>query len=291
MHDADGDGDVDTSPRTAGSGPRDGFLESDREDGLTVSFQYTRDSIFSETVGIRWSIADVGFAGGDHAAGRNAIIRVADPDMNINPETLDRLDVRVVSGSDSAGVRLAATETAKSSGVFEGRLFLGQDGTSGGERLRVNDGDLVTATYHDNTLPAPYGRSDSLEISDSIMVGSPTPPLGRALLYEIYLAGGTGEEVSGPRAGGQLAISGGLRNLQDTAQGFVLVFQVSDAEGRITSLSWMEGQLGPRQAFDASSSWTPGEPGQYTIEVFAWDSLARAVPLSPPESRTYTVRE
>ena len=35
-HDATGDGRIDTQPRTGGNGPTSGFLETDRDDGLTI---------------------------------------------------------------------------------------------------------------------------------------------------------------------------------------------------------------------------------------------------------------
>ena len=38
LHDADGDGDIDTTPRTVGTGPTNGFLEVDRDSAITISF-------------------------------------------------------------------------------------------------------------------------------------------------------------------------------------------------------------------------------------------------------------
>ena len=37
-HDVDGDGRSDVQPRTMGSGPTDGLLETGRDDGVTISF-------------------------------------------------------------------------------------------------------------------------------------------------------------------------------------------------------------------------------------------------------------
>ena len=41
LHDADGDGDFDTTPKTSGTGPTNGFLETERDDAITVSFEFT----------------------------------------------------------------------------------------------------------------------------------------------------------------------------------------------------------------------------------------------------------
>jgi hypothetical protein len=34
------------------------------------------------------------------------------------------------------------------------------------------------------------------------------------------------------------------------------------------------------QSFTASQVWIPKTAGQYTIQVFVWDSLASAIPLT-----------
>ena len=47
LHDADGDGDVDTVPRTGGNGPTSGFLEVDRDSAVTISFEFA-DGVVSD---------------------------------------------------------------------------------------------------------------------------------------------------------------------------------------------------------------------------------------------------
>ena len=39
LHDVDGDKKPDTSPRTMGNGPTSGFLETERDGGITISFE------------------------------------------------------------------------------------------------------------------------------------------------------------------------------------------------------------------------------------------------------------
>ena len=39
LHDVDGDGRFDTTPRTLGNGPTSGFLETERDGGITISFE------------------------------------------------------------------------------------------------------------------------------------------------------------------------------------------------------------------------------------------------------------
>jgi hypothetical protein len=48
---------------------------------------------------------------------------------------------------------------------FEGTVFFTVSNESSGHRLRVAEGDTVTAEYEDNTLPSPYTTADELNIT------------------------------------------------------------------------------------------------------------------------------
>ena len=47
LHDVDGDGIFDTNPKTSGNGPTNGFLESDNDDSITVSFEFADGVVLS----------------------------------------------------------------------------------------------------------------------------------------------------------------------------------------------------------------------------------------------------
>ena len=59
LHDADGDGDYDTTPRTIGSGPTSGFLEVERDSAVTVSFEFADGVVLSESVPVSWNLGTV----------------------------------------------------------------------------------------------------------------------------------------------------------------------------------------------------------------------------------------
>ena len=61
IHDADGDGDIDTTPRTIGNGPTGGFLESDRDSAITISFELADGVVLVESVPISWNIGTINF--------------------------------------------------------------------------------------------------------------------------------------------------------------------------------------------------------------------------------------
>ena len=165
-HDADGDGTNDTNPRTTGSGPTDGFLQvSNNDDGLTVSFEFSEDETVVGSALIRWNIGEVQWLEASYSDSGTGVVRVIDPDMNLNPEAVDNFDVDVWSDSDTRGIDLTVTETNEATGIFEGTVFFTTSGKSSGHQLKVTGNDVITAEYEDNTLPDPYTTADELDIT------------------------------------------------------------------------------------------------------------------------------
>jgi len=119
LHDVDGDGKSDTNPRTMGNGPTNGFLEIERDGGITISFEFADGVVLTKSATISWNIGEVEFDKSAYAVGENSIIQVRDPDMNLNPEGIDQIEVQVLSDSDSAGILVVALETSEDSGLFK----------------------------------------------------------------------------------------------------------------------------------------------------------------------------
>jgi len=168
-HDADGDGTNDiTNPVESpdGSGPTNGFLPADREDTLTVSFKTVDDTIVGSSL-IRWNVAQVSWLNASYPSNGTGVVRVIDPDMNLNPEAVDSFEINVWSDSDAGGIDLTVTETNEATGIFEGTVVFTTTDSSSGHRIRVAPGDTVTTEYVDNTLPAPYTSADTLDVSDT----------------------------------------------------------------------------------------------------------------------------
>jgi len=96
------------------------------------------------------------------------VIRVIDMDMNLEPEAIDGFDIDVWSDTDAGGISLRVTETDDSTGIFEGTVYFSNSDESSGSRLQVSRGDTITAEYEDNTLPSPYDKGDTLDITDYV---------------------------------------------------------------------------------------------------------------------------
>ena len=172
-HDADGDGSLDVVGTPAsGGGPTDGRLPTSDDDRITVSFEFSEDATVVATAYVRWHVAEVRWLEAIYPAPGTGTVRIADPDMSLDPESADSFGVGVHSDSDPGGINLTVTETGEATGVFEGTVYFAADGDSSGHRLRVAEGDLVTANYTDGTLPDPYSTRDDVAITDTAIIGA-----------------------------------------------------------------------------------------------------------------------
>ena len=280
-HDADGDGNNDTDPRTTGRGPTNGFLETDRDSAVTISFEFADGVTLIESVPVSWNTGTISFSKDHYLTGDVATVRVVDADMNLNPEVLDSLTVQVSSDSDMAGIKVSAVETSARSGLFIATVFLSQNSVSGGDQLYSLPGDEIFAKYDDHTLPKPFSKSDSLEITSLAQVDSLVPSALQIKNLELSFSDGLGNPLLSFLAGSQIQIVGTIQNDHDFKQGFVYLFQVKNEYGHTESLSWIQGEINPNQILDVSQSWLPKESGTYEIETFVWNSISNPLPLSP----------
>ena len=207
-HDADGNhrtGDDHgrdlTGQGPEGSGPIDGFLPADNNDGLIISFEFSDDRSVTGSALVRWNIGEVQWLETSYPATGTGVVRVTDPDMNLNPEAVDNFNVDVWSDSDARGIDITVTETNEATGIFEGTVFFMMTEESFGHRLRVAEGDTVTAKYEDHTLPDPHTTADELDITATTLVDSAGPPAKRT---------GDPSDITHVDIGSLVAKSGGL---------------------------------------------------------------------------------
>ena len=288
-HDADGDGDIDTTPRTLGNGPTSGFLEVDRDSGITISFEFADGVVLTESVLTTWNIGDVRFSEDNFISDKSALIRVIDPDLNLNPEALDQIPIQVSSDSDVAGIEVTAIETSESSGIFVVTITFTQNLSSSGNRLLALPEDEIYAKYDDHTLPKPYSTSDNLEIITLARVASSIPSLEKISNSQITLTDSSSNPLKSFQANNRIQIVGSVTNEQNFDQKFVYLIQVKDHNNSVVSLSWMSGELSGKQNLSVSQSWLPKNSGTFFIESYVWNSLEDQIALSQPISNSIIV--
>ena len=294
IHDADGDGTNDitstASTLTTGSGPTAGEIATTDNDGLTVSFEFSEDETVVGSALIRWNIGEVQWLEASYPASGTGVVRIIDADMNLDPEAIDNFSVDAWSDSDAGGIDLTVTETNEATGIFEGTVFFTVSNDSSGHRLRVAEGDTVTAEYEDNTLPDPYTTADELDITATTLIGTIVPPLERAPAANLRTVDAFGNSLNSVSVDQQVQLTADLANGQDREQSFAYLVQVQDGDGVTVSLAWITGSLSSGQSFSPALSWIPTESGSYTATAFVWESVDNPTALSPPVSTTISVQ-
>ena len=289
LHDVDDDGNPDTNPRTFGNGPTSGFLEVQREDGLTISFEFADGVVLTTSAMISWNIGEIYFDKPIFLVEDTAKIQVIDPDMNLNPEAIDKIEVEISSDSDIAGIIINAIETDDNSGLFETTFSFTQTSVSSGNQLFAIPDDLIYAKYEDNTIPSPYSIQDDLDIQIESKLESGILPIQRISIGEIMFTDSFGIPIE-PTINEMNQIVGSVSNNQNYDQSFVYITQVKDESEAVISLSWIQGELASDQSLELSQSWVPTKANKYSIETFAWKSLNDQVPLSPNSVQVYHIR-
>ena len=289
LHDANGDGDFDTNPRTIGNGPTSGFLEVERDSAVTVSFEFADGVVLTESVPVSWNLGTIKFSKDIFLSDDSVIIHIIDLDMNLNPEALDQIEIDIFSDSDVGGIKVNAIETSESSGSFVATVSLSQTSSSSGNRLYALPGDKISAKYDDYTLPKPHSISDNLKVESTALIDSSIPAVERIQNSEITITDGWRNSSPNQGVNNQLHIVGTISNMQNFNQDFVYLFQIKNESNIVESISWVRGQLTSDQTFDVSQSWTPKKMGEYTVETFVWHTLNDPTPLSLVSTTKVTI--
>jgi hypothetical protein len=265
-----------------GHGPNDGFLPSENSDGVTVSFEYTRDQTITGSDLIRWNVGQIQWLEKNYQTNEQGVLQIIDQDMNLNPKAIDKFETSVWSDSDSGGTKIAMTETGKDTGIFQGTVYFTTYSQSSGGRLHVTDGDTITGEYVDRTLPSPHSPSDQMHLFATTIVGTPNAPLEKIYASNPRITDLLGNTISTVKANQQILIEADLTNTQQKDQPFAYLIQVEDSNGITLSLSWITGTLTGGQFLNLAESWLPPSPGRYTAQIFVWQSISEPNALSPP---------
>ena len=288
LHDVDGDGIFDTNPKTFGNGPTNGFLESDNDDSITISFEFADGVVLTESFPISWNYGTIKFSQDIFHTNDSVQINVIDSDLNLNPEIIDTVILEIFSDSDNGGIQVVAMETSERSGNFIATINLSTN-TSSGNRLYAIPGDTIIAKYTDHTLPKPSSKSDSQNIETSAIVDYSISPINRIQTSPISLSDGFGNPITSLLSETQIQIVGTIENQINYDQEFIYFFQIKNSDNSVISLSWIQGKLSSNQILDISQSWIPKTSGNYVLETYVWNSLNELIPLSPPNTTIITI--
>jgi len=289
LHDVNGDGIFDTNPKTFGTGPTNGFLESDVDDSISISFEFADGVVLVESVPVNWNHGTIKFSKDTFLSNDLIQVRVIDSDLNLNPEMIDTVDIEIFSDSDASGLSITAIETSERSGNFISTFSLSQN-TSSGNVLYAIPGDTIMAKYDDYTLPKPFSKSDSQSVETSAVVDYYISSINRIHVLPIFLSDGFGNPVTSFLPDIQMQIVGTIENEIIYDQEFIYFFQIKNSKDTIISLSWIQGKLSPNQILEISQSWIAPNSDNYVLETYVWNSLNELIPLSPPSYTSINIQ-
>jgi hypothetical protein len=289
LHDVNGDGIFDTNPKTFGTGPTNGFLESDVDDSISISFEFADGVVLVESVPVNWNHGTIKFSKDTFLSNDLIQVRVIDSDLNLNPEMIDTVDIEIFSDSDASGLSITAIETSERSGNFISTFSLSQN-TSSGNVLYAIPGDTIMAKYDDYTLPKPFSKSDSQSVETSAVVDYYISSINRIHVLPIFLSDGFGNPVTSFLPDIQMQMVGTIENEIIYDQEFIYFFQIKNSKDTIISLSWIQGKLSPNQILEISQSWIAPNSDNYVLETYVWNSLNELIPLSPPSYTSINIQ-
>jgi hypothetical protein len=270
-------------------------------DGIRVEYRSPdRQTEITKSVPIVFSNGTISLDKDSYKPNETVVITINDPDENRNPDIPDQFEVKVVSTTDPTGIKVSVRETGDRTGVFKGEVILTTGLLSSGNRLQVREGDIITVTYTDETLPNAQtlvtqlvNRNQqglrtlqTLDVQASAIVGVLLAPTERTAVAKPSLRDQAGNVLTQASVDVPVSIASSIKNNTQQPQKFVYIVQVKDADGFVVSISTVGGTLPAGQSFDVSASWTPTAAGTYTIEVFVWNELGKPSPLSKVESAT-----
>jgi len=265
---------------TKGQGPTDGFIACGRDDAVQISFQISKKEHVVANALVRWNIGDVQWIEPTYPVKGKGIIRVIDPDMNLNPEEIDKIEVKIWSDSDVIKKSLFLFETNIDTGIFEGEINFDPQ-ISNESTLQVSEGDTITAEYVDYTLPDPYTDKDYLEISATAMIGTIIPPLERFSISNFRLLDENKNGITKIIAGKTIFVFATLKNHQTREQKYTFFVQIKEEENITLLLGTKNGVLKSGETTEASIKWKPEFGGKFMLTAFVWEDADDPTALCP----------
>ncbi|MGH9922157.1 MAG: hypothetical protein ACRD38_05345, partial [Nitrososphaerales archaeon] len=82
--------------------------------------------------------------------------------------------------------------------------------------------------------------------------------------------------------GTPIGIQSMLINSEDRDVKLTYIVKVTDSDGLTLMVSWIKGSVSPGMSLKPTIFWIPETAGNYSIDIFVWDSLDNPIPLSAP---------
>ena len=236
---------------------------------------------------ITWE--EAAYTGFENTVGQ---IQVIDPDVNQFYNVIDFLRVHVWSDSSPNGTTVTLTETGMNTSIFEVDVIFSNKYHYSRGVVFVSNGDTVTATYTDTTLPEDMESDIHNVNATALIVGKRGPPMERAPASNLQILSIDNKPITNEKilVNQQIRLVADLENHQNKTQPFAYLVQIQNNQNQVESLSWLTGNLTSFQKLSPGVTWIPFKEGEYAATVFVWESVQNPTALSPPLSMDLSVK-
>ena len=130
-------------------------------------------------------------------------------------------------------------------------------------------------------------------IASALLLG--TLQMANASLSDVtltnpVLVAPTGDPLTSIHVGQEVAVQSMLTNHGTTEQKYTYLVQILNSNGGTEYLEGTSASMVANQTFTEAQVWIPKDPGTYTAQVFVWQSLASAIPLTNVLQTSVTVQ-
>jgi len=150
--------------------------------------------------------------------------------------------------------------------------------------LHVLPGGNIFVKYIDGTLPKPYSLKDTKDIIAQAVIeksGIASKPI---LVEGIWI-----QNKLPVIQGSNASILANLVNYRDQNQDYTCFIKIINEDGIITSLSWMSGVIQPNTKAQVIKSIPTNTTGTFYAEIYFWDSILDANPISEKHHMEFTI--
>jgi len=101
----------------------------------------------------------------------------------------------------------------------------------------------------------------------------------------------TGQTLTSLHIGQEIGVQSILTNHSTSEQKLTYLVQILNSKGGTEYLEGTSASMVANQSFTEAQVWIPKDPGTYTIQVFVWQSLSSAIPLTNVIQTPITVEQ
>jgi len=188
-------------------------------------------------------------------------------------------------GLGSTGFSLV--ETGTDTGVFKGSFKMpSQICNEAGTKLISPAGGSIEASYFDfrdsSGEPREIGLTFPKSTNSQEQIKIDEESGSNISVKKIQMKDSFDRLISkNPLVGQKIKFVTEISNTDDErSQTYIYIIQVKDENNKISDLRWIDGAVDPAKKQITEIFWQPTLSGKYTVEIFVWNGIDSAIPLS-----------